>query len=239
MNKTLYTNVLVAFSVLFMLGFVLASPNGAGTVAQVSSSNGPSAGTPANHSAIAGNVTELTISGNSITQSWQGYFGNISGAIQLSDASGNPMYNWSLASPQGEVFASTSNSVSWESIECFNWTANGTALETSYNINDSVDGVNETFSVANNHVEFTVGTITLDANTCMSADIFDSTGASVNGNFEEVLLSDTTNTVFASLLEEDLSGFNNISHDFQMLVLEDGHSGDTNTETYFFYIELE
>ncbi|MCX6749909.1 MAG: hypothetical protein NTZ83_00460, partial [Candidatus Pacearchaeota archaeon] len=49
--------------------------------------------------AIAGNVTELSITGFSTTQSWQGYFGNITGTIQLADSGDNVMYNWSLASP--------------------------------------------------------------------------------------------------------------------------------------------
>ena len=241
--KKAYLILLVAMLTVFAFGIVSAEPNGASTVTQEASSSGPAAGAPENHSAIAGNVTEITIYGESITQSWQGYYGNVSGAIRLADSSGNPMYNWSLASPAGEVFASTASSITWSSIDCFNWTADGTALETAYNIGATdADGVNETFEAygSNAHADFSVGTVTFNATTaCRSADIFDSTGASVDGNFEEVLLHDGTNTVFAALLEEDLSGFDSSSHDFQMLVLEDGHSGDTSTTPYFFYIELE
>lgn len=237
MNKT-YLFLLATILTLSSFGFVLANPNGAGTVTPGTSSTGL-ADNASNHSAIAGNVTELTISGNSITQSWQGYFGNVSGAIRLADASGNPMYNWSIASPNGEVFASTADSITWSSIDCFNWTADGTALETSFNVNDSADGVNETFTDANSHAAFYVGAKSFTAGECMSADIFDASGASVDGTFEEVLLNDGTNTVFTSLLEKDVSGFNGASHDFEMLVLEDGHDGDTSTTPYFFYIELE
>jgi len=236
MNR-IYSFILVAILVVSSFGLVLADPNGAGTVTPGASTRAP-ADTAANHSAYAGNVTELTISGNSITQSWQGYFGNVSGAIRLADASGNPMYNWSLATPSGEVFASTA-SPTWANIDCFNWTANGTALETSFNINDSLDGVNETFSDLDTHDAFVVGSTSFSADECMSTQIFDSTGAGVAGNFDEVLLHDGTNTVFAALLENDLSGFDSAEHDFEMLVLEDGHSGDTSTTTYFFYVELE
>jgi len=239
MNKTLYTKVIVMMSLVLILGFALAEPNGVTTITEESSSSGPTAGTAANHSAIAGNVTEITIYGDSITQSWQGYFGNVSGAIRLADASGNPMYNWSLASPQGEVFASTASSITWSSIECFNWTADGAALETSLNIDNSEDGINETFSKVIGHESFSVGTTTFAEDDCMGARIFDNTGAGVDQNFEEVLLSDTTNTVFASLLEQDTLGFNSKSHDFEMLVLEDGHDGNAVTTPYFFYIELE
>src|SRR3990167_1096282 len=51
--------------------------------------------------AQAGNVTELNIFGYSITQTWQGYFGNVSGTIILADANDKVMYNWSLASSEG------------------------------------------------------------------------------------------------------------------------------------------
>lgn len=238
MNKT-YAFLLVAILALSSLAIVSADPNGATTVTQEASSTGSVNTNAANHSAIAGNVTEITIYGESITQSWQGYYGNVSGAIRLSDGSGNSMYNWSLASPSGEVFASTASSITWSSIDCFNWTADGATLETAFNVNDSADGVNETFTDANSHAEFYVGGTTFTAGECMSTDVFDSTGASVDGTFEEVLLHDGTSTIFASLLEDDVSGFDSNAHDFQMLVLEDGHSGDTSTTPYFFYVELE
>lgn len=237
MNKIYYV-FLVAILAVSAFGFVSADPNGASTVTPGASTRG-TVDPAANHSAFAGNVTELTITGNSITQSWQGYFGNVSGSIRLTDGSGNAMYNWSLATPSGEVFASTANSITWSSIDCFNWTTDGAALELAFNVNDSADGVNETFTDANSHVEFFVGGTTFTAGECMSTDIFDSSQAGVDGNFEEVLLHDGTNTVFAALLEDDLSGFDSASHDFEMIVLEDGHSGDTSTTPYFFYVELE
>jgi len=237
MNKNLillFTSLL-AFS---MLGFVTAVPNGANITEESSSS--ATAASPENHSAIAGNITELTIQGDSITQSWQGYFGNVSGAIELANSAGNVMYNWSLASPQGEVYASNASSITWAGIECFNWTSNGTVVEGSYNIAaGDEDGLNETFSDSNAHAAFNTGTTSFSDGDCMTAFIFDSTQSATDDNFEEVLLSDGKNTVFAALLEQDTLGFDNNPHDFEMLVLEDGHSGDSSAETYFFYIELE
>lgn len=238
MNK-IFTIAMVALLVVFTLGVTLADPNGAGTVTQEASGRA-TADSAGNHSAIAGNVTELTVVGNSVTQSWQGYYGNVSGTIMLEDSSGNTMYNWSLASPQGEIFASEDSSVSWSNVQCFNWTENGTTLETTYNVNDSVDGVNETFTDGNSHVAFSVGSTSFSAGECMSADIFDNSGSSSDGTFEEVLLAQSTGQIiFASLLEEDASGFDGSSHDFEMLVLEDGHSGNTETTAYYFYVELE
>jgi len=195
------------------------------------------------HEAIAGNVTELVINGFSTTQSWQGYFGNVSGAIKLSDASDNQMYNWSLASPEGEIYATTTTSIAWEDITCFSM-GNHSALETLFNIADSdVDGVNETFSTGNGHDEFYTNNVQFTTGLCPSTSIYDDTGASVDNHFEEVLLTDAsadTQVIFTAILdEEDVSGFDNAMHDFEMLVLEDGHGTNTATTTYYFYVELE
>ncbi len=198
----------------------------------------------ASHEAIAGNVTELTVSGFSPTQTWQGYFGNVSGTIQLADASDNVMYNWSLASPEGEIYATTDASVAWANIACFDLATNHVALEAAFNVaTDDVDGVNETFSDLGTHDMFYTNNVQFTAGQCASTSIYDSTGASVDNNFEEVLLTDqsaATQVIFTSILDqEDVSGFDNAYHDFEMLVLENGHGTDTATTTYYFYVELE
>ena len=233
---------LVLMSVLvltFCLTTMMAVVPSGGSVTQVDSETAP-ADTPDTNEALAGNITEVTVTGYTTTQTWQGYFGNVSGTVQLADASDNVMYNWSLADPEGEIYASTSNAVAWASIACFDFATNGETLETSFNIaSDDVDGVNETFA-ATNHDMFYTNNIQIVADSCMSVQLYDSTGASVDGNFEEVLLWDGSDVVFTSILEEaSVNGFDNGDHDFQMLVLEDGHGTDTSTTTYYFYVELE
>ena len=42
-----------------------------------------------------------------------------------------------------------------------------------------------------------------------------------------------------TILDEDEPGFDDNPHDFQMIVLEDGHGTDTATDTYYFWVELE
>lgn len=217
-------------------------PFGAG-VTEVDSETAP-ADSPTADDAIAGNITELTVTGFSTTQSWQGYFGNVSGTIQLADASDNVLYNWSLASPEGEIYASTDNTIDWASIACFNVATNGDALETAFGIaSDDVDGVNETFATGNGHDEFFTNNVQFTTGTCASTQNYDSTGSGVDNNFEEVLLTDgssATQVIFTSILdEEDVSGFDNDFHDFEMLVLEDGHGTDTSVTTYYFWVELE
>lgn len=196
---------------------------------------------PTSVEAQAGNVTELNIFGYSTTQAWQGYFGNVTGTLMLADSSDNVMYNWSLANPEGEIYASQSPSVNWEAVECFNWSENGLALESSFNIEaDDVDGVNETFSYASGHSLFYANNREISQDSCMSAHMFDSSGSNENASYQEVLLWDGSDVVFTSLLEESsVFGFDGRDHDFEMLVLEDGHADDTDTTPYYFYVELE
>jgi hypothetical protein len=212
--------------------------------------------------ALAGNVTELSISGFSTTQSWQGYFGNVTGTIQLADSGDNIMYNWSLASPQGEIYASTNNSITWRYVQCLNFNSDGTygddtgnaggtsqygtnltLLENQFGIaSDDVDGVNETFTLlGSGHNTFYTNNLEFAAGECRNTQVFSNSGQGEDNKFEEVLLYEptTSSVIFASLLNEDVFGFDNNPHDFEMLVLENGHMTDTSPTTYYFWVELE
>lgn len=215
---------------------------------------------PGNLESFAGNVTEITTpEGIGTTQAWAGYFGNITGTIMLADNLDNVMYNWTLASPEGEIFASTNNSIVWDNIQCFNFTATGTyqgesgnggttnlygknltQLESEYNIRSGdLDGVDETFYLAGlgTHNTFYVNSKEFGEGECQNTRINDWTGLGQDDNFEEVLLYEpfTASVIFGALLNEDVLGFDNRPHDFEMIVLEDGHQTDTEVTIYYFY----
>jgi len=233
MNKGIFLSVIVLVFLVLAIGAVLATPNGANVTFVSSSSAGSNLAD--NYTAYAGNVTELTVYGLSNTQAWQGYFGNVTGVVQLADASKHVMYNWSMANAKGEIYASNSSSITWSSIKCYNITANGAALETAYNISSSdVDGVGETFRL-NNTAAFAVGGVSFSAGQCNNTKVYGPGGA---GAFDEVLLTDNSNTVFTSILNNDVNGFDSKTHDFEMLVLDDGHNGDASPTMYYFYLEL-
>jgi len=216
------------------------------------------------HEAQAGNVTQLDIFAYSTTQSWQGYYGNVSGVLELTDGSNNTLYNWTLANPQGEVYASTNDTIDWINIQCINFTSLGTGgdetgnggttnlngtnlsiLEERFNIaEDDVDGVDETFTLSGpgTHDEFFAASQQFTEGECRSTRVFGDGGAGVNDEFEEVLLYEpgTSSVIFAALLEESsVLGFDGRDYDFEMLVLEDGHGTDVATTNYYFYVELE
>lgn len=215
---------------------------------------------PGEMDAFAGNITNIAIpQGLTITQSWQGFFGNVSGTIMLGDASDNVMYNWSLASPEGEVLASTNSSVLWSHIQCFNFTASGTyqdesgnggstnlygtnltQLEAQYGIEpNDLDGVDETFLLqgAGTHNTFYINSNEFEEGECYNTRIIDSSGFGQDDHFEEVILYEpvTSSVVFCAILNENIPGFDDKPHDFEILVLEDGHDTDTSTTTYYFY----
>lgn len=207
--------------------------------------------------AEAGNVTELFVNGTTQTMHWQGFYGNITGTITLDDAQNNTMYDWHLAEPQGEIYASTDSAVSWSSISCLNATSSYSisTLEASIGLDTtSVDGVDETFcSTCNasettphvNHKTFWVGTVTIPANSCPATALYVN-DAPQTTDFVEVLLQDGDAPVYTSIIEDDQPntedgkiGFDGLNHDFQMIVGENGTDGDDLTTTYYFYVELE
>lgn len=251
---------LFAIIILGLASFVSAIQPFGASVTEIRSERAP-ADAPTSDGAFAGNVTELTITGFSPTQAWQGYFGNVSGTIQLADANDNVMYNWSLANPQGEVYASTNSTISWTNVQCFNFTADGTfaggetpgatnlhgtnlsVLESSFGMrSDDVDGVNETFGFTISHDLFYTANLQFSAGECLATAIYDSTGQSVSTNFQEVILYEptTSSVIWTSILEEaSVLGFDGNDYDFEMIVPEDGHATDTSTTTYYFFVELE
>ncbi|HLC78299.1 MAG TPA: hypothetical protein VJH92_04185 [Candidatus Nanoarchaeia archaeon] len=254
---------ILSFIILFInLSCVLAiSPTGANVTSVSNSTTSPD--TPQSHAAVAGNVSELNLVGYSVTQSWQGYYGNVSGTIQLADSSDNILYNWSLASPEGEIYASINSTVSWTNVQCFNYTASGTfasdagnaggisqfgmnltMLEGNYSIAlEDVDGVNETFTLsgAGTHDNFYTNNLNFSEGECSNTRVYSDNGVGVNNEFEEALLYDPLgrNVIFTSILDENVLGYDGAAHDFEMLVLEDGHGSNTTTTTYYFYVEIQ
>jgi len=215
--------------------------------------------------ATAGNVTELSMFARGMTQSWQGFYGNITGTIELSDGQGNIFYNWTAAEPQGRVYASNSSTINWSGVKCFNYTANYTdeinmsIIEAQFNISDQApDGINESFGTGSlpdgsaystdggiNHPAFTVGTVQIVAGTCPATTTHEQ-GGRLGLHFIEVILTDKWSPIWTTIIEnrtpsqfEDINGFDNEPHDFQLMVPEDGHGGNIASTLYYFWVELE
>ncbi len=269
---------LMVFALVFVIvfasiAFATSEPEGPQTLS-IEASSRRSAYPAPTINASAGNITRLNVAGKTVTQSWQGFVGNASGTITLDDASNYTLYDWSIASPEGEVYATYLTTVTWTTgnILCWNWSKSEVYLQLnelegwgttgakpaqtkSLGVADQdVDGVNETFTcdtcdfkaTSTTHTSFYVGGQYINGSgmngPCPSTKLYNGTREEI---FEEVLLyQDVTGTgddgiIYASLLQNSINGYDNSTYDFEMLVGEDGHSGDIIDTVYYFYVELE
>ena len=187
--------------------------------------------------ALAGNVTQLTIDAIAITEGWAGYYGNVSGHITLDNAQNETFYNWSLTTLSGEVYATTAASPTWSTIKCANDTEVA-AEETALNMNaNDPDSVSNTFLNATYHPAFDTGAKQFAADTCFATNAFDATGSQTS-KFFNVALSDGSNFIYSTLMNDSVTGFDGGTWDFELLVGEDGHGGDTSPTQYYFFVEL-
>ena len=254
-------NVIVAVGALLLLLLsynAFAAPTGPGDVRKGANDkrvNGidNTTGSSAIVQAQAGNVTNLNINSTRLTNRWQGYYGNVTGQITLDDANNNTLYDWAIASPQGEIYAAngTANGgiVTWASVFCFNYTNNlsdgGGARIQAFNGTDiermigatptDSDSVNSTFN-STFVGTFQVGSVTINtASSCMSTHLY-ANDAAQQTRFTEVLLSDNQSIIYTAILEQSQAGFQGASVDFEMIVGDNGES--VATQPYYLFVEL-
>jgi hypothetical protein len=190
-----------------------------------------------NVNAQAGNVTQLSITALSVTKTWQGYYGNISGAIVLQNSNNKTFYNWTMASASGKIFASRASNAVFTAVNCTNSTQRGTEETALGVVTGDADSVASTFS-GNTHPAFSVGTQSITANQCNATNAFGSTGPQA-ANFFQVLLSDSSsNTIYTTILNGSRAGFDGSNWDFELLVGQNGHAGGSTVTPYYFFVEL-
>ena len=172
-------------------------------------------------------------------RSGRAYVGNITGSVALRDSSNISIYDWALTTVTGEVYASRNASINWSGIRCITNATLGLE-ESDLSINTlTVDSVNQTF---NNtiHAEFQVGTTTIGESTCRAIATYvnnTAQAASPTADFQEIALDDTRNSVvYATILENNVQGYNNEVYDFQLIVPEDPTT--TTANAYYFWAEL-
>ena len=185
-----------------------------------------------------GSFTTLVLNATQQSYKWKAYVGNVTGKLTLANAQGHVIYDWTLAIITGEVYASRNNTIDWGSITCADASII-TSEEQALNIpSTSIDSINNTF---NNtiHRSFYVGGIHIQNSTCPSiATYVNSTRQQLteDADFQEVLLSDGSSLVYATLIEPGKQGFDWSNYDFQMIVAED-ETAET-PHTYYFWVEI-
>ena len=228
--------LIILLIVLFMANFGYADPVGV-DVDSNSTDTGPSR-PPANHSAEGGTITTLLLNVSQQSTYWKGYVGNISGQLALQDSSNYTLYDWTLSSITGEVFASRSSAINWSDIGCTNVSMMESEDSALGIPATEVETINKTFN-GTTHKTFTVAGVTITNSTCPS--IFTnvnstSQSSSESALFQEILLDDEDDLVFVTIMEQDETGYNNQTYDFQFII-PDTYSSATQT-TYYFWAEI-
>jgi len=113
MMKQFWTNILLTICVVMVLmSFAAAAPTG-GVVTKGPTEKGTGS-TSGTATLEGGNVTMVNISGTQITSKWGGFYGFISGGIQLTDSAANNFYVWTIGNfTGGVVYAVNSTVASW------------------------------------------------------------------------------------------------------------------------------
>lgn len=188
-----------------------------------------------------GTITVLTMTLSQQNYRWKAYVGNVSGTLSLDDATTSTIYDWSLATINGEVYVSRASSITWANVSCVNQTVINTE-QSFFGMSPSArDSINGTFNHTV-HTSFLIGTKNITASSCRSAFTYVSDAAqAVNeaANFQEILLRDdlSGSMIYTTLLEQDQTSYDGSNtYDFQLIVAEN-ESGIVPTN-YYFYVEL-
>lgn len=187
-----------------------------------------------------GTFTTLLLNTTAQTYRWKAYVGNVSGKLTLADATNKSIFDWTVTSVTGEIYATRSNTaIDWASVVCADNTLIGN--EDSY-MNMSIAGpdtINKTF---NNtvHKTFFVGTTKIQNSTCRAIATYVN-GApqtpSENAVFQEILLKDaSSNLIYTTLVNSSTIGYNNQRYDFQMILAENEYN--PTPTNYYLYVEL-
>ena len=251
----MYKSATGLFVLILLSYFVFATPNGPG---QITTNTPDRRGIGIDNAtggdlfpADAGNLTSMNVTSTKISLRWQGYYGNVTGSITLDDANNKSLYNWNIANPLGEIYASNGSAigaVTWSNIFCFNYSNNlsagqnmvqrfnGSTLESMIGAsNGDRDNVNSTFNSTFTG-SFSVGSTAISSTSGCRQVTLNVNDGTQKTQFVEVLLSDNNSIVYTSILEQDATGFQGSPVDFEMIV---GENGDIPAATsYYFFVEL-
>lgn len=239
MNKKTKLFFLGLFVVLFLSTIAYALPTGP-VVTYISNTTLASVSASRNEDA-KGTITTVTMSATQQDYKWKAYVGNVTGRFVLDDASAKAIYDWSLGSVTGKVFATRSSAVNWGSVSCVNQSVIDSEEGALGTTSSGTDSINTTFNYTI-HRNFLVGTLNITNSSCRSTYTYINgtpQNSAENASFQEILLKDnvSSNLVYTTLINPGTLGYNGVSlYDFQMLVAENESSNVPTT--YFFYVEL-
>lgn len=234
-NKILVAGLFLA---LFILSFVSSAevPTGPDEI-DVLANESKTAVSGKEVNISGGRIATLNLNATVQNPRWKAFVGNVTGHFTLDGADGSTIYDWSLSVTTGRVFSTRNDSTpEWTSIDC----ATETDLEEEnqeLNHTNQGDNITATFNDTT-HDGFYVGSTFISGGTCPTLNTYRS-GSPQDTYFEEMALYDTSEVIYATIMEQDEVGFDGSVYDFQMLVPERGGSDFQGSTAYYLYVELD
>jgi hypothetical protein len=241
-TKTIQHMLVLAVFLVIAIASVFALPSGPSIVNMIKNETKSGAGTMVNGSGGTGStaggyIFVMNMSASTQNVRWKAYVGNVTGKLVLEDASSSVIYDWSLSTITGEIYATRASSTpTWSSVVCANRSHIGSEEEVMQHTNQN-DNITTTFWKQADHPAFSVGTSDISANTCNTTNTYVN-NASDSAEFDEMILYDGTNTIYTTILESDQTGYSGQPYDFQILIPENGSSAWDSSTAYYFYVEL-
>jgi hypothetical protein len=215
-----------------------ANPVGPSSIASVSNET-KNTTSAAFFNISGGYIAALNLTANVQNTHWKAFVGWVSGGFTLDDSGGSTIYDWSLAVTTGRVYSTRdASTIEWGSIQCANTTTNLAAENTAMFHNRTSDNITATFQYPSTHDPFPVAGINIGSGTCPTLNTYVN-DVTQDDDFEEMALYDSTSIIYATILENDLAGYDGQTYDFQMLVPENGSQGFTGATAYYLYVELD
>ena len=195
-----------------------------------------------------GRIATLQVNATTQNPRWKAFVGNVTGKFTLMDPEGETVFDWEMASLTGRLYATANQSaLSWATVNCSNVTSlewendkfNHTRADDNITItfNATINSTDDNLTVSGSHDEFYVGGIYMPPNKCPTLNTYNNSLAQ-DLVFEEVALYDGSNMIYATILEDDETGYNLDTYDLQMIVPEIGLPGYSSSTAYYIYVEI-
>jgi len=227
---------LVLIVLLGLSGIVVALPVGPSFFNMTSNETGASSGAGELVNISGGYVAKMNVSSVSQNSRWKGFLGWVSGSFTLDDASGSTVYDWPSATADGEIYATRgSGTIEWSNVNCA--TAGEITTEDSTLQQSGGDNISSTFSSTNLET-YVVAGFSVGVGDCFSSNTYVN-NVTQTASFEEIILFDDTDIIFATEIEDDVAGYDNSTYDFQMIVPDYGNESITGNVAYYLYVELD
>ncbi len=195
-----------------------------------------------------GRIADLSVNATIQNPRWKAFVGNVTGKFTLDDPEGSTVFDWTISSITGRIYATSNYSaLSWSSVNCSNVTTleyenyrfNHTRADDNITVtfNATINSTDDNLTVSGSHEPFYVAGRYMPAHTCPTLNTYSNSNPQ-DSTFEEVALYDGNSIIYAAILEDDSTGYNGFSYDFQMIVPESGLLIPVGTTAYYIYVEI-